>query len=220
MLVQAIGNPVPFLKKPRFRSSCCEEPCWTCAGMNYYSWHMESLWRHFGPLCWHKELCNVMMLQAAPSTCRCSLEEGPHVRFWVSCQNVGDVFSRFDLPSVCDFIVGWCWTLFYATASGSYRSFHSSKKFLRQVQVQMLDQRVEDPSECCKDTSINVNIVFASVPCPFSRLRSFVSASEDQNGSRQLNVRPQSSLLSLPIKRRSSRMQRFFMNAAQQVQRI
>ena len=172
MLVQAIGNPVPFLKKPRFRSSCCEEPCWTCAGMNYYSWHMESLWRHFGPLCWHKELCNVMMLQAAPSTCRCSLEEGPHVRFWVSCQNVGDVFSRFDLPSVCDFIVGWCWTLFYATASGSYRSFHSSMKFLRQVQVQMLDQRVEDPSECCKDTSINVNIVFASVPCPFSRLRS------------------------------------------------
>ena len=96
----------------------------------------------------------------------------PYRKFWVSCQNVGDVFSRFDLPSGCDFIVGWCWTLFYATASGSYRSFHSSMKFLRQVQVQMLDQRVADPSECCKDTSINANIVFASVPCPFSRLRS------------------------------------------------
>ena len=40
--------------------------CWTCAGMNYYSWHMESLWRHFGPLCWHKELCNVMMHQNQP----------------------------------------------------------------------------------------------------------------------------------------------------------
>ena len=25
-------------------------------------WHMESLSFHFGPLCWHKELCNAMML--------------------------------------------------------------------------------------------------------------------------------------------------------------
>ena len=93
MLPQAFGNLVPFLKKPRFRSFCCEEPCWTCGGMNYYYWHMESLWFHFGPLCWHKELCNAMMLnalnsgpaekvmvlEAAQPTCRCSLEEGPHI---------------------------------------------------------------------------------------------------------------------------------------------
>ena len=61
--------------------------------------------------------------------------------------------------------------------------------------VQMLDQKGQDPSECCKDTSINVSIVFASVPCPFPILTSCCQLLKTK--MRQLNVRPQSSPLSL-----------------------
>ena len=83
----------------------------------------------------------------------------PCRKFWVSCQNVGDGVFKFRSPIPrIDFPIMVPQMVPQALPSCDF-IFHSSMKFLRQVQVQMLDQRVEDPSECCKDTSINVNIV-------------------------------------------------------------
>ena len=164
-----------------------------------------------------------MILQAAHSTCRCSLEEGPHIGslnlmsseshlkkgpmsevlslmskrwrwgFQVSISHPQDWFSNHGSSdgssgtAIMWFHCGLMLDAFHATASGSYHSFHSSIRFLRQVQWHRLYKcKCLIKAGSCKDTSIYFCIGTLSIPKPQISL----SASEDQNGSRQLNVRP------------------------------
>ena len=77
----------------------------------------------------------------------------PCRKFWTSCQKVGKIAEILDLTSL--------------------QLFGKESSFLRHCHnCTNAWPKGSRSSECCKDTSINVNIVFASVPCPFPILRS------------------------------------------------